>query len=125
MLKITYLENDICLEHLSKSIKVWKSEISQLNARMTVEVFTESSTASLVFSANLPQLRQLTNIAKKQQILEIMPCEQEYIEVSLSGTWIAETEDSEIGIFVCEMSSSCEFLLAQLWQDSKIIAPVN
>ncbi|MEM9507522.1 MAG: alr0857 family protein, partial [Cyanobacteria bacterium P01_E01_bin.35] len=103
MLKITYLEDDVCLEHLSKSVAVWKSERILLNLRAAVGVFTESSIATLVFPTNLPCLNKFVNLAKQEQI-EVIPCDEDYIEVSLSGTWIAQAEDSEAGIFVCEIS---------------------
>ncbi|MEM8677212.1 MAG: alr0857 family protein [Cyanobacteria bacterium P01_G01_bin.67] len=124
MLKITYLEDDVCLEYLSKSVAVWKSERILLNLRAAVGVFTESSIATLVFPTNLTCLKKFVNLAKQEQI-GIVPCDEDYIEVSLSGTWIAQAEDSEAGIFVCEISHDCEYLLAQLWQESKITAPVN
>ena len=124
MLKITYLENDVRLEYLSKSLKVWQSERILLNLRAAVGVFTTSSIASLVFPRHLPRLRELFNLAEREE-LEVIPCDQEYIEVSLSGTWIAQAENSELGIFICEITPDSERLLAQLWEDSQMATPVN
>lgn len=124
MLKITYLENDIRLEYLSKSLEEWKSERILLNLRAAVGVFTTSSTANLVFPRHLPRLRELFNLAEREE-LEVAPCDQEYIEIALSGSWMAQTEQSELGIFICEITPESEQLLAQLWQDSQMATPVN
>lgn len=124
MLKITYLENDVCLECLSKSAEVWKSERILLNLRAAVGVYTESSIASLVFPVNLPGLGQLIHLAEQDEI-ELLPCDDEYIEVSLSGTWITQTEHSELGVFICEITPYSESLLTQLWQDYQMTVPVN
>lgn len=124
MLKITYLDNDICLKYLPKPLKTWKSERILLNLRAAVGIFTESSIASLVLPANLTCLNKLVHLAE-QKLIDVNPCDEEYIEVSLSGTWIAQSEDSEVGIFVCEISPETELLIAQLWKESQIPTPAN
>jgi len=48
MLKITYLEDEINLEYLPKSVEVWKTERILVNLRAAVKVYTESSIATLV-----------------------------------------------------------------------------
>lgn len=119
MLKITYLEDEICLEYLAKSLEAWKTERILVNLRAAVSVYAESSIASLVFPANVSRLRKLISLAEKE-LIDIIPCDEEYIEVSLSGTWIAQSKISESGIFVCELDHDSEISLYQLWQESQL-----
>ncbi|MGB5632500.1 MAG: alr0857 family protein [Waterburya sp.] len=119
MLKITYLEDEIYLEYLQKSVEAWKKERILVNLRAAVSVYTESSTASLVLPVNLSCLRELVNLAEKK-LISIIPCDEEYIEVSFPGTWISQTEDNESGIFVCELGNESEYFLYQLWQESQV-----
>ena len=119
MLKITYLENGIYLEHLPESVEVWKTTRVLVSLRAAASIHTESVIASLVFPAYTPYLTGLVELAEKH-FIEVIPCDEESIEVSLSGTWVAQSKDSEKGIFVCELDRSSEHLLYQLWQESQI-----
>ncbi len=119
MLKITYLENEIYLEYLQKSLEVWKTERILVNLRAAVRVYTESSIASLLLPINSSAVRKLLSLAEKE-LIEVIPCDEEYIEVSLPGTWISESENNESGIFVCELDYESEFFLYQLWEESQV-----
>ena len=118
MLKITYLEDEICLEHLQQPVEVWKSDRVLVNLRAAANVYVESSMASLIFPIDFC-IRELVELASKE-LIDIFPCDEECIEVALLGTWVAENRSSEIGIFVCELSPDSEHRLYQLWQESQI-----
>lgn len=118
MLKITYLEDEICLEHLDQSIAIWEAERILVNLRAAVSVYLEPSVASLVMPIE-PCLRDLIGLAEKE-LIDLFPCDEEYIEVSFMGTWVAENKHSQIGIFVCELSPDSEFCLYRLWQESRL-----
>ena len=118
MLKITYLEDLIRLEHLPQPIEVWKSDRILVNLRAAASVYVESSMASLVFPID-SCIRELVELASKE-LIDIFPCDEECIEVALSGTWVAENQSSEVGIFVCELSPDSERCLYKLWQESQI-----
>lgn len=119
MLKITYLEDEIYLEYLKKSVEVWKTERILVNLRAAVRVYTESSIASLVLPVNFSILQGLKILAEKE-LIDIIPCDEEYVEVSFPGTWISQTEDHDSGIFVCELDHDSEYFLYQLWQESQV-----
>ena len=118
MLKITYLEDAIRLEHLQQPIEVWKSDRVIVNLRAAASVYVESSMASLIFPID-SCIRELVELASKE-LIDIFPCDEECIEVALSGTWVAENQSSEVGIFVCELSPDSERCLCRLWQESQI-----
>ena len=117
MIKITYLENEIRLEHLTKSTKIWKSDRILLNLRAGISVYTESGVGSLIFPVTSSSIENFAKLAEADMVY-VNPCDREYVEVSLLGTWIAESQDSEEGIFACDLSHEKECLLYQLWQES-------
>lgn len=123
MIKITYLENEIRLEHLTKSTEVWKSDRILLNLRAGISIYAESGVGSLIFPATPFYLEDLSKLAETDRVY-VSPCDEEYVEVSLEGTWIAENKDSEEGIFICDLSCDRERLLYQLWQESFVEASV-
>ena len=119
MLKITYLENEIYLEYLQKSVEAWKADRILVNLRAAVSIYIESSIASLILPINFSELKNLGELAKIE-LLDLIPCDDQYIEVALSGTWVAQSKTSETGVFVCELSPESERFLYKLWQESQI-----
>lgn len=119
MLKITYLEDEIYLEYLQKSVEAWKADRILVNLRAAVSIYIESSIASLILPINFSELKNFGKLAKIE-LIDLIPCDDEYIEISLSGTWVAQSKISEKGIFVCELSPESERFLYKLWQESQI-----
>lgn len=119
MLKITYLEDGIYLEYLEESVETWKASRVLVSLRAGASIYTESSRACLVLPAYTPYLSCLVEL-EERKLIQIAPCDEEYLEVSLSGTWVAQSEDSEEGVFVCELNHSSEYFLYKLWQESQI-----
>ena len=118
MLKIIYLEDEIYLEYLQKSVETWKSDRILVNLRAALSTYVESSIASLIVPINHDRLKGLVNLAE-QELIDLAVCDEEYMEICLSGTWIAENEHSEVGIFACELSYESECFLYKLWQESQ------
>lgn len=123
MLKITYLDDTINLEYLQKSVEVWKSERILVNLRAAVSIYTESSIASFLLPVNPFALKLLKTLTEKE-LIDVIPCDEGYIEVSLAGTWVSYTKNNESGIFVCELDQKSEYLLYELWQESQVSASV-
>ena len=65
----------------------------------------------------------LAELAAKEKI-EVSPCDAEYIEVVLPGTWVTSHEDSEEGIFICELTHSSESFIYRMWQESQVSSSV-
>ena len=118
MLKITYLEDAINLEYLDKSIETWKTERVLVNLRAAASIYVESSIATLVLPISA-DIYHLLKLAENQPI-ELFPCDEECIEVGLLGIWLAEQEDSEEGVFVCELSEEIEHCLYKIWEKSHL-----
>ncbi|MEL6929927.1 MAG: alr0857 family protein [Cyanobacteria bacterium J06600_6] len=118
MLKITYLENDIYLEQLDESVEVWKTNRILVNLRAAFSIYVESSIASIILPITY-RVNSLVKLAKEQPI-ELIPCDEEYLEVALIGSWLAKEQDSEEGVFVCELGREIETCLYELWQESQV-----
>lgn len=118
MLKLTYTENGFHLEHLAQSLEDWVTTRVILALRTGTHLYVEPTTASLMLPRDLPDLADLETVIEKadDEMVELSVCDEEYVEVTLQGTWLASTPKSEEGIFVCVMSDRAEFFLYQLWQ---------
>ena len=123
MLKITYLEEEIKLEYLSQSVETWKADRILVSLRAAVSTYVETSVASLILPIDAYCLKDLLDLATRESI-EIAPCDDEFVEVALLGTWISQTKDSEVGIFVCELGRENEQFLSKLWQESQVSTSV-
>ena len=99
MLKITYLEEEIYLEYLQESVEAWKAARILVSLRAATSIYIEDSTACLMLPASSSSLTGLEELAA-EEILEITFCDEEYLEVSFPGTWVAQSEDSQEGVFV-------------------------
>jgi hypothetical protein len=123
MLKLTYTENDFYLEHLHESLENWVAKRTLLCLRTANSIYVEPSTASFLLSVDLAYLSDLEVLkAENGKRLDLTICDREWIEVSLQGTWIAEREDSQEGIFVCVLSEKAETRLYELWQQAIVEA---
>lgn len=118
MLKITYLEDGINLEYLEEAVEVWKANRILVNLRAGVCIYFESSIANIVLSISA-ETNNLIKLAENQPI-ELIPCDDNYLEVGLIGTWLAQTKNSEEGVFVCELNHEIEYSLYRLWQASQV-----
>jgi hypothetical protein len=131
MLKLTYTENDFYLEHLHESLENWVAKRTLLCLRTANSIYVEPSTASFLLSVDLAYLSDLEVLkAENGKRLDLTICgatapakrDREWIEVSLQGTWIAEREDSQEGIFVSVLSEKAETRLYELWQQAIVEA---
>lgn len=119
MLKITYLKEGIYLELITESLEAWKNNRILVSLRAGISIHVESLSACLILPLNHADLQDLV-ILEEQELIEITPCDREYVEVALSGTWIASDHLSEEGVFVCAFESSRnEQWLYKLWQRSQ------
>ncbi len=119
MLKITYLEEAIYLEYLEESIEAWKANRILVSLRAGINIFIESSTACLVIPIDSRYLIDIAELEAKQ-LIEVFPCDEQYLEVVVPGAWVSQSEDSEEGIFVCDLSLGGEYLLYSIWQESQV-----
>ncbi|MEQ9670296.1 alr0857 family protein [Coleofasciculus sp. G2-EDA-02] len=127
MLKLTYTENGFYLERLSGSLEEWVTSRVMLALRAASSLWVESSTASFLLPADMPQLADLEKAVRQQTIddISLSICDADFIEVTLKGNWMTSNPNGEEGVFVVNLSDRTEFFLSKLWQDSQTYASVT
>lgn len=122
MLKLTYTETALQLEYLAGSPEDLVARRVKLAMRVGSTLFVEPSQAAFLLPADLPGIDQLDAGARRDdtQAIEVYPADEDDLEVSLSGTWMAEDAEVSEGIFVASLSPFCEVLLFKLWQATEI-----
>ncbi len=121
MLKITYTENGFYLEQLNDSPENWIAKRVLLCLRAATSIYFEPSTASFLLPDDLPYFEQLKTLQSGHgDTMELISNEDDFLEVSLQGTWVTAEENSEEGVFICTLCDRTEFFLYQLWQESNI-----
>jgi hypothetical protein len=125
MLKLTYTEKGFYLELLTDLLEEWLANRVLLCLRAATSIYVEPSTASFLLPTNLTCLKELKTLQQdNDEILELIDSDRDCLEISLQGTWLTSTEDSEEGIFVCQLTPRTELLLSQLWQAANLEASV-
>jgi hypothetical protein len=51
--------------------------------------------------------------------VQISPCDRDWVEVSLAGTWLATDIDQDTGVFMAELRPGLEQQLYALWQSAQ------
>ncbi len=126
MLKLTYTENSFTLEHLTSSLEDWVTTRVLLALRSATTLCVEPSTAAFLLPADLPYLADLAKLARGDlaELLCVTACDAETVEVSLEGTWLGSSLESEDGLFVCALGDRAEVFVYQLWQEAQFSASV-
>ncbi|MER3491162.1 MAG: hypothetical protein C4323_01825 [Mastigocladus sp. ERB_26_2] len=126
MLKLTYTETSFHLECLAQSLEEWVAQRVILTLRVGQSLSVEPSTASFLLPANLPGLEQLKTQVQweEREILPLCASDCEYIEVTLSGSWLSDGSENAQGVFVTTLSDRTEFLLHKLWVAAQACASV-
>ena len=81
----------------------------------------ETGHASFLLPADVPELEQL-ELSLRQDYgskVSVIPVDDEFVEVSLNGSWIAESKEAHEGMFLTVLSDRAEFFIYKLWQMSE------
>lgn len=121
MLKLTYTENGLHIERLTCSVEQFAENRLLLSLRSGQPFYTVKSHASLLLLADIPDLSLLEAGGRCEQAgaMLLEPVDRHYIEVSLTGTWIATDAHVEEGIFAVTLGDDAEAHLYELWQQSE------
>lgn len=123
MLKLTYTETGLRLERLSVPLETWVAQRVAMTLCAGQRLFLEPSRASFLLpakDARLPRLAKLS-IADKTSIT-IVPVDEDCVEVSLQGSWMAESSDAHEGLFIATFSDAVEAHLYRLWHSTQAAA---
>ncbi len=114
MLKLTYSDADLSLEYLAFTIEAVVAQRSIVAVRAGQPMVVEPGYGSFALPGDLPGIAAL----RAEPAIDIDPCDRDWVEITLRGTWLADgTSDTE-GILVVELGPALEHRLVTLWQQS-------
>jgi hypothetical protein len=121
MLRVAYTESGLHLECLNQSVEEWIALRAVLSLRTGQRLILEHGRASILLPVSLSNLPTLKAILQPNDVetVTLSLCDEEFIEVSLPGTWITTHVDASEGTFIANLSPGVELALLQLWQDSQ------
>jgi hypothetical protein len=129
MLKLNYTDVGLFMERTMTNPELLIAQRVLLAMRLGRSLHVEPGRASFLLPADIPQLKVL-EIALHQEygsVVTLIVVDEEFVEVGLSGSWIAEDKDAHEGMFLTMMSDSLsetlreqiECFIYKLWQMSE------
>jgi hypothetical protein len=121
MLKLNYTEDGLYMEQVMTSPELAIAQRVILAMRLEQPLQVEPGHASFLLPADVPELGQLEMMLglKCRDRVTVIPVDDEFVEVNLSGSWIAESKEAHEGMFLAVLSDRAEFFLYKLWQMSE------
>lgn len=118
MLKLTYTEVGLHLERLTASLEVLVAQRVVLALRTGLTLYVEPGKASFLLPADAPNLVHLEMALQMEQspAIAVTPVDEEFVEVSVHGSWMAESAEAHEGMFLTALSERTEFFVYKLWQ---------
>ncbi|MDB9527756.1 hypothetical protein PN498_17305 [Oscillatoria sp. CS-180] len=121
MLKVTYADTGICLEYCVEPLDLLLSDRVRMYVHARRAVSIQPTKASIPFPAALINQKGWEQF----QSLDWAWCDQDWLEITLSGVWLTEEPNQEIGIFLTELDLCLEQRLLRLWQRSQRLQLVS
>ncbi|MBI4781766.1 MAG: hypothetical protein HY785_10645 [Oscillatoriophycideae cyanobacterium NC_groundwater_1537_Pr4_S-0.65um_50_18] len=120
MLKLNYTDVGLYMERTMTNPELLIAHRVLLAMRLGRSLHIEPGCASLLLPADMPELKVLKMALHQDYGSAVTPIavDEEFVEVGLSGSWIAEDKDAHEGMFLAVMSDRTEFLIYKLWQMS-------
>ncbi|MEC4815081.1 MAG: hypothetical protein SAK29_17655 [Scytonema sp. PMC 1069.18] len=121
MLKLTYTESSFSLEFLAQTLEQWVQSRVILALRVGQRLCVEPSTASFLLPVDLPGVEALEALVRHEdsEIIALCTCDNEYMEVTLHGSWLSDGSKDSDGVFVTAMSDRTEFFVHKIWQQAQ------
>ncbi|MBE9158665.1 hypothetical protein IQ265_17770 [Nodosilinea sp. LEGE 06152] len=116
MLKLTYSDADLLVEQLDLTVEAVVAQRSIVALRAGQPLVVQPGYGAFALPADLPEVAMLKTIG--QGAIDIAPCDINWLEVTLRGTWLADNALSAEGILVAELGFALERQLVALWQRS-------
>ena len=122
MLKLNYTDVGLYMERTMTNPELLIAQRVLLAMRLGRSRPVEPGHASFLLPADIPELEVLETALHREygSAVTLIPVDEEFVEVGLSGSWIAEDKDAHEGMFFAVMSDRTEFLIHKLWQMSEV-----
>jgi hypothetical protein len=121
MLKLNYTDVGLYMERTMTNPELLIAQRVVLAMRLGQTLHVEPGCASFLLPADIPELKVLEMALQREygSAVTFTAVDEEFVEVGLSGSWIAEDKDAHEGMFLTVMSNCTEFLIYKLWQMSE------
>lgn len=121
MLKLTYTEIGLHMERVMSAPEILIAQRVILAVRLSQPLYVQPGRASFLLPANRPELAVLDQVARQEgsPVLAIGSVDEAWVEVSLCGSWVAESHDAHEGMFLTVLGTQAEFYVYKLWQMSE------
>ena len=130
MLKLNYNEYGLFLEQVNASMdalpqaSLWEFATQRVMLAVYAgeTLHIEPGRAAFLLPANTPGVTRLERVlqADETKTITLTTVDGEFVEVSLQGTWIANSAQAEAGTFITSLTPESETLVYQLWQATKV-----
>jgi hypothetical protein len=131
MLKLNYTEVGLYMERVTTSLEMLIAERVVLAMRLGQTLHVEPGRASFLLPKDIPELAHLEATLRYEcsQTVSIIPVDDRFVEISLCGSWIAESADAHEGTFLTMLSDyskggtashRAEFFVYKLWHESQV-----
>jgi hypothetical protein len=126
MLKLTYTEEGLNMEHLRAMVETVVTQRTLLALRLGKALCIQPGTASFLLPIGAVDLKQFKAALHGEQArsIEICSVDAEFYEVSIRGVWLANGNDAHEGMFVAAMQDKTEFFVHKLWLASQSVSSV-
>lgn len=120
MLKFTYTEAGMYLEHVAMALEKLVAQRALLALRTGQKLYIEPGRAAFLLPADMAELKQLQAVLQDElsQVMTITPVDLEFVEVSLEGHWLAATAEAQEGVFIATICDRTELFIYKLWQST-------
>ncbi|WP_068818388.1 alr0857 family protein [Phormidesmis priestleyi] len=121
MLKLNYTDVGLYMERTMTNPELLIAQQVLLALRLGRSFHVEPGCASFLLPADIPELKVLEMALHREygSVVTLIAVDEEFVEVGLSGSWIAEDKDAHEGMFLTMMSDRTEFLIYKLWRMSE------
>jgi predicted component of type VI protein secretion system len=122
MLKLNYTEVGLYMERVMSSVEMLIAERVVLAMRLGQTLHVEPGRASFLLPKDSLDRVHLEAILQQKcsKNVSVIPVDDGFVEISLCGSWIAESADAHEGMFLTVMSERAEFLVYKLWHESQV-----
>lgn len=117
MLKLNYNEYGLFLEQLEASLDAIATQRVMLAVYAGETLHLEPGRAAFLLPASTSGVLQLKGVLQTEvtKAITITIVDDDFVEVSLQGTWIANSAQAEAGTFITTLTPESEELVYQLW----------
>jgi hypothetical protein len=122
MLKLNYTDVGLYMERTKTNPELLIAQRVLLAMRLERSLHIEPGRASFLLPAAIPELKVLEMALHREygSVVTLIAVDEEFVEVRISGSWIAEDKDAHEGMFLTVMSDRIERFIYKLWQMSEV-----